>query len=363
MRSLLRFLVFAGIAVLGVALVYLVQRNSARMTPTVAVPGKLPTLESLSGEYTALIGRVLPSVVSLSARMDDPMRDRMRQIRRMLGESDPGEAQPDLGSGAIVSAEGHILTNFHVISRANRVDVTLSDGRTFPAKFLGADQQTDIAVLKIEAKGLVPLTFADSNNVKVGEIVFAIGNPLGLQETVTQGIISGKGRRAIAELATDFLQTDAAVNQGNSGGPLVNVRGQIVAINNAVLLGSTGISFAIPSNVATRVYDDVVKRGRISRPWFGTTTWPLNPQIASDLKLGTATGRLVVSVVPNSPAARAGIVAGDVLQEFDGSPLRDSVDIVNRLSEMKEGARVNVTVWRNGRRLRVPVVVEGQPWR
>jgi S1-C subfamily serine protease len=167
----------------------------------------------------------------------------------------------------------------------------------------------------------------------------------------------------VAELATDFFQTDAAINRGNSGGPLVNVRGQIVAINNQVLLGSTGISFAIPSNVATRVYDDVVKRGRISRPWFGTTTWPLNAQIAGDLKLGTATGRLVISVVPNSPAARAGIVAGDVLQEFDGSPLRDSVDIVNRLSEMKEGDRVNVTVWRNGHRLRIPVVVEGQPWR
>lgn len=363
MRSLLRFLVFAGVAALGVALVYLVQRNFSRATPAASVRGKLPLLESLNGEYTRLVGWVLPSVVSISARMDDPVRDRMRQIRRMLGEGDPGEAQPDLGSGAIVSAEGHILTNFHVIARANRVDVTLSDGRTFPATFLGADQQTDIAVLKIDAGKLTPLTFADSNDVKVGEIVFAIGNPLGLQETVTQGIISGKGRRAVAELATDFFQTDAAVNQGNSGGPLVNVRGQIVGVNNAVLLGSTGISFAIPSNVATRVYDDVVRRGRISRPWFGTTTWPLNPQIAADLKLGTATGRLVVSVVPNSPAAKAGIVAGDVLQEFDGSPLRDSVDIVNRLSEMKEGDRVNVTVWRNGHRRRIPVIVEGQPLR
>ncbi len=363
MRSLLRFLIFAGVAALGVGAFYLARRDSTPPAAAANRSGKLPMLESLNGEFTKLVDRVLPSVVSISASMDDPVRERMRQIRRMLGEPDPDDDQPNLGSGVIVSAEGHILTNFHVISRANRVDVTLSDGRNLPAKFLGADQQTDIAVLKIEATGLPPLAFVDSNTVKVGEIVLAIGNPLGLQETVTQGIISGKGRRAVAELATDFLQTDAAVNRGNSGGPLVNVRGQVVGINNSVLLDSTGISFAIPSNVATRVYDDVVKRGRISRPWFGTTTWPLNPKIAGELKLGTDTGRLVVSVVPGSPAARAGIVAGDVLQEFDGNRLRDSVDIVNRLSEMREGDKVTVTVWRNGRILRIPVVVEGQPWR
>jgi S1-C subfamily serine protease len=162
--------------------------------------------------------------------------------------------------------------------------------------------------------------------------------------------------------ATEFFQTDAAVNPGNSGGPLVNVKGEIVGINNSILLGSSGISFAIPSNVAQRVFDDVVKRGRISRPWFGSNTVPLNRQIAAELKLGTSTGNIVMSVVPDSPAARAGIVAGDVLQEFDGSPVRDSVDIINRLSEMKEGDRVTITVWRNGQTRKVPIVVERQPW-
>jgi len=369
MRSLLRFVVFAAALGAAVLIFYFAQRNGEKhAAASLAGRAALPTLTALDTEVTSLVGRVLPSVVSITARMENPALDRLLRIRQVLGLSDEGAPKPELGSGCIVSAEGHILTNFHVISRANRVDVQLSDGRTLPATFLGADQQADIAVLKIDAKGLQSLDFADSNAVKVGQTVFAIGNPLGLQETVTQGIISGKGRRAVAGLATEFFQTDAAINPGNSGGPLVNVRGEIVAINNSILLDSSGtnfamgISFAIPANVARRVFDDVVKRGRLSRPWFGANTWPLSEQVASDLKLGTSTGNLVISIVPDSPAARAGIVAGDVLQEFDGSPVRDSVDIINRLSEMKEGDRVSVTVWRKGKILKIPIVVERQPW-
>ena len=360
MRSLLRFVVFAAVLALALVTFYLIQRQEAKHAA--AKPADLPALTELDAEITSLVARVLPSVVSITARMENPALDRLLRIRQVLGLSDEDTPKPELGSGAVISAEGHILTNFHVISGANRVDVQLSDGRTLPATFLGADQQSDIAVLKIDAKDLTPLKFADSNAVRVGQVVFAIGNPLGLQETVTQGIVSGKGRRAVSGLATEFFQTDAAINPGNSGGPLVNVKGEIIGINNAVLEGSSGISFAIPSNVARRVFDDVVKRGRLSRPWFGANTWPLNPQIADDLKLGTSTGNLVVSIVADSPAARAGIQAGDVLQEFDGSPVRDSVDIINRLAEMKEGDRVNVTVWRNGKTLRIPIVVERQPW-
>ncbi len=369
MRSLLRFLIFVGAVALGVGIFYLGRRGAEKQTAAAhpEIRARLPMLTALDGEITSLVGRVLPSVVSISARRENPALDTLMRLRQMAGFGEAGGPQPELGSGAIVSAAGHVLTNFHVISGANRVDVQLSDGRVFPAIFLGADQQSDIAVLKIDATNLPPLKFADSNAVRVGEIVFAIGNPLGLQETVTQGIISGKGRRAVSGLATEFFQTDAAINPGNSGGPLINVKGEIIGINNASLLNSSGtnfamgISFAIPSNVALRTFDDVVKRGRISRPWFGAITSPLNQQIATDLRLGVATGNYVISVVPNSPAARAGIVAGDVLQEFDDSPVRDTVDIINRLSEMKEGDRVNVTVWRDGRSLRVPIVVERQP--
>jgi len=362
MRSLLRFLAFAAVVALGVGTFYLGRRGAEKQAVArVQLGTKMPVLTALDGEITSLVGSILPSVVSISARMENPALESLMRLRQMAGLGSAEGPQPELGSGAIVSAEGHILTNFHVISGANRIDVQLNDGRVFPATFLGADQQSDIAVLKIDATGLQPLKFADSNAVRVGQLVFAIGNPLGLQETVTNGIISGKGRRAVSGLAIEFFQTDAAINPGNSGGPLVNVKGEIIGINNAILLDSTGISFAIPSNIAMRTFDDVVKRGRISRPWFGAITSPLNQQIATDLKLGTATGNYVISIVPNSPAARAGIVPGDVLQEFDGSPVRDTVDIINRLSEMKEGDRVNVTVWRNGRQTKVPIVVERQP--
>jgi S1-C subfamily serine protease len=362
MRSLLHFFVFAAVVGLGLLIFYVAQRNGVKQVIARQSAGAFPELRALDGEVTSLVDRVLPSVVSISASRENPALDNLIRIQQALLPGAENGNQPELGSGAIVSSDGHVLTNYHVVYGTNRVDVQLADGRVLPARFVGADEQADIAVLKIDAAGLTPLTFADSNKVRVGQVVFAIGNPWGLQETVTQGIISGKGRRAMRGQATEFFQTDAAVNPGNSGGPLVNVKGEIVGINNSILLGSSGISFAIPSNVAQRVFDDVVKRGRISRPWFGSNTVPLNRQIAAELKLGTSTGNIVMSVVPDSPAARAGIVAGDVLQEFDGSPVRDSVDIINRLSEMKEGDRVTITVWRNGQTRKVPIVVERQPW-
>jgi S1-C subfamily serine protease len=359
MRSLLRFLIFAALVALGVVVFLLGRKMASSHAPK--LDAHLPMLAQLDGEITTLVGRVVPSVVSITARLDNSAVDPIERLQRMfMGVAD--QQPSDLGSGVIVSPEGHILTNWHVVQNASRVDVQLSDGRTMPAKFLGADQEVDLAVLKIDAAGLHPLAFADSNRVRVGQIVFAVGNPLGLQETVTQGIVSGKGRRAVSGLTTDFFQTDAAINKGNSGGPLVNVKGEIIGISNAVLVGSAGISFAIPSNVAMRVYDDVVKRGRISRPWFGAITLPVTPQIATQFDLGVASGNLVQSVVRGSPAERAGIQPWDVIEAFNGAPVRDSVDIANRLSEMKEGERVKVTVWRKGKRLQIPVTVERQPW-
>lgn len=374
MRSLLRFLAFAALVGLGIGVFYFARRDGliTGSQSRGGVESSLPVLDSLDGEFSALVDRVLPSVVSISAMVENPALERMRRIRRMLGLGDPGQAEPQLGSGVIVSPEGHILTNLHVIDQANRVEIQLSDGRTFQAKILGYDSQVDVAVLKIDADGLPALKFSDSGLARVGQIVFAIGNPLGLQETVTQGIISGKGRRAVSDVSTDFLQTDAAINPGNSGGPLVNVRGEIVGITNAVLIDTSargsavlqqhvGISFAIPSNVALRVFDDVVKRGKISRPFFGAITWPLNAQTAKELGLDVMSGNLVMSVMRDSPAERAGIQVGDVLQEFDGQPVRDSDDIRYRLAEAKEGDKVIVTLRRAGKTLKIPVTLDTRP--
>ncbi len=324
-----------------------------------AAGGGIDPLVALDGAVSELVDRVVPSVISITADQDPSVAARMNRIRGLLGMA---ESKPQLGSGSLVSAEGHIVTNLHVVAGATRVNVHLSDGRSYPAAFLGADPLTDIAVLKIEASELPPLAFADSDTVQVGQLVFAIGNPLGLQETVTQGIVSGKGRRARTELTTEFFQTDAAINPGNSGGPLVNVRGEIVGITNAVvLMDSQGISFAIPSNLAMRVYDDVVTRGRISRPWFGAIAYPLTLAIAEKLGISRVGGNLVVAVLDGSPAARAGIQPGDVLQAFNGKPLRDSVDVRNRLAELKIGERVRTTILRDGQTFEVSVDVEEQP--
>lgn len=355
MSSVGRFLTFVAVIALLVAAIYF-----ARKSGMDALRGDgVDPLVALDAAVTGLVDRVVPSVVSITADQDPSVAARMNRIRGLLGMN---ESKPQLGSGSIVSAEGHIVTNLHVIAGATRVAIHLSDGRSFPAAFLGADPLTDIAVLKIEAAGLPPLTFADSDAARVGQVVFAIGNPLGLQETVTQGIISGKGRRAVTELTTEFFQTDAAINPGNSGGPLVNVRGEIVGINNAiVLMDSQGISFAIPANLAMRVYDDVVKRGRISRPWFGAIASPLSEVIAQKLGITQVGGNIVVAVLDGSPAARAGIQPGDVLQAFNGKPLRDAVDVRNRLAELKIGDRVQTKILRDGRTFEVAVDVEEQP--
>ncbi len=356
MRSLLQFLAFVVLVALAVAAA--VRWFPADSRPKSAAPSAGSALETLDAEITALVARVLPSVVSISARRETAGVERLRTIRQMFGLPEPS---PQLGSGVVVSRDGHIVTNLHVVAGANKVDINLSDGRAMPAVLLGADQQADIAILKIAVSDVEPLAFADSQQVRAGQMVFAIGNPLGLQESVTQGIISGIGRRAIAGLSTEFFQTDTAINPGNSGSPLVDVRGRIVGINNLVVPQGQGISFAIPANLARRVFEDVVQRGEISRPWFGAFAIPLSAQRAAASGLPARDCNVVVAVVEGSPAQRAGIQQGDVLLEMNGRALRDAADIRNRLAELKAGDTVRVKVLRNGKTLDVPVRLEQQP--
>jgi serine protease Do len=320
------------------------------------------SLERLDHEFTDLVEHVIPSVVSITTTTPP---DREALVRQFFGLGG-GNVSPSnkMGSGMIVSPEGHIVTNWHVVNGASQVTVQLSDGRSLPASIAGEDRRSDIAVLKIQADGLQPIAFGDSELVKVGQMVFAVGNPFGLQETVTQGIISAKGRRTLSEAANEFFQTSTTINPGNSGGPLVDIHGKVIGINNFILSrsgGSEGIGFAIPSNVARRVYEDIVERGRVIHPWFGVVMRPLTAELAKQLKLRNASGALVVATLAGSPAERSGLLGGDVITAFNGHPIRDGKDLRNRVAEAEVGPSIGMEVLREGKPLQLDVTMMEEP--
>ena len=243
----------------------------------------------------------------------------------------------------IVSKEGHILTNYHVVEGSGDIDVQLTDGRVEPAQLIGRDEQTDIAVIKINASNIEPLPLGDSDAVHVGQLVFAVGNPFGLHETVTQGIISAKGRRNVPrDSSVEFLQTDAAVNKGNSGGPLLNLRGEIIGINSAIYTetgGWAGISFAIPSNTARRTLESLLKKGRVIRTYLGVAMQDLTPDLAKALGLSDSRGALVTDVMSGSPAEKAGLKRDDVIRKFDARPVDDILALRSRVADVDPGGK------------------------
>lgn len=320
------------------------------------------SLESMDSEFTDLVDRVIPSVVSITTTTAPGREALVRQFFGMAGGGAPQTSK--MGSGMIVSPEGHIVTNWHVINGALEVAVQLNDGRTFPARVAGADPRSDIAVLKVEAEGLTPIDFGDSELVRVGQMVFAVGNPFGLQETVTQGIISAKGRRTLSEASNEFFQTSTTINPGNSGGPLIDIRGRVIGINNFIISrsgGSEGIGFAIPSNVARRVYEDIIQRGRVIHPWLGVVMRPLTKSLARQLGLADSRGALVAATLANSPAERGGLMGGDVILSFNGRPVRDGKDLRNRVAEAPVGATASFSVLRAGKPLELKVTMEEEP--
>ena len=335
----------------------------------------MQVLAALDTEYTRLVEAVVPSVVSITtsrhvqaprSQISDPLEMLFRN--RRIPQQPQERIQTALGSGVIVSKEGHILTNRHVIAQMEKIEIQLTDGRVEPAQLIGADEQTDIAVLKIEAKNIEPLALGDSDHVRVGQMVFAVGNPFGLQETVTQGIVSAKGRRAMADSGVEFFQTDAAVNQGNSGGPLLNIRGEIIGINSAIYSNSDqgawlGISFAIPSNVARRALESLLKNGRIIRGYLGVTMSDITPEIARQLGLRDTTGALVIDVLPGSPAEKAGLHPGDVIRRLNGSPITDIPALRSRVAETDIGAKAELVILRKGEELTLTAIVTETPKR
>jgi Do/DeqQ family serine protease len=280
-------------------------------------------------------------------------------LRRFFGPGvqiprQPRGVERGLGSGVIVTADGYILTNNHDVDSASDVSVELPDKRTFTAKVVGTDAPTDLAVVKVDAQNLPTLTLGDSDKVQVGDVVLAVGNPLNLGETVTSGIISAKGRQT--DLGGDgyenFLQTDAAINHGNSGGALVNTNGQLIGINSQIVSpsdGNIGIGFAIPSNMAKNVMDQLIKDGTVRRGMLGIKVQALTPDMATAMSLPSAQGAVVADVDDGSPAARAGVQQGDVITQFNGTSVTDSNQLRNMVASTAPGTKVSLSLLRNGK--------------
>jgi len=274
--------------------------------------------------------------------------------------------QRSLGSGVIVSEDGYILTNNHVVEGADSILVSLADKREFKAELVGTDSLTDLAVLKIQSDDSLPvLRLADSDQVKVGQVVLAIGNPFGLSSTVTMGIVSARGRShvGIAQYE-DFIQTDAAINPGNSGGALVNLSGELIGINTAIFSrsgGYQGIGFAIPSNIASHVMQSLIEKGEVKRGWLGVSIQDLTPALAEQFGLDDIKGALVADVLEDTPAEKAGLKAGDVIIKINGEPVEDFAGLRNTIAQMAPGTKIKLTVIRKGREKTIEVKLAERP--
>ncbi|MGI9088492.1 MAG: Do family serine endopeptidase [Chthoniobacterales bacterium] len=383
MKNLIKFLLFVALLSAAISALYDYRLKHgglnliARATPekyTLASssniePKAVATLEALNRERRALVASVIPSVVSIKTSKRVPMR-RMggmdpfefyyRNSRQFRGPREQAMVQNSLGSGVVVSAEGHIITNNHVVDQVDEIEVQMSDGRTKKARLVGADAQVDLAVLKIDDPGVKPLKFGDSDAVQAGDSVLAIGNPFGFEETVTDGIISSKGRPNRVDGFGDFLQTNAAINPGNSGGPLINVEGEIVGINTAIYSrtgGSQGIGFAIPSNSVRSALESLLQHGRIIRGYLGIQTRTL-PNGHPDQDTN---GVFVEDVIPGSPAADAQLHAGDVIQKFDGHDVRSFAELRTLVAQVELNKKVELEVTRGGKTTKVATEIKEQP--
>src|SRR5881398_1687701 len=384
MKNLAKFFLFVLLISAGISVLYdyrlkhgTLNLPSARTpenytlasTPNVD-PKQVASLEALNRERRALVSSVIPSVVAVktSKKIDvrrqyglDPFEFFFRnQQRQFRNPNDEALVQNALGSGVIVTNEGHIITNNHVVDQVDEIEVQLSDGQTKKARLVGADEQVDLAVLKIDNPSVKPLKLADSDTVQPGDFVLAIGNPFGFEETVTDGIISSKGRPNRSDFFGDLLQTNAAINPGNSGGPLINLRGEVIGINTAIASttgGSQGIGFAIPSNTVRTALESLLKQGRIIRGYLGIQT------VASQRGAGDSdTGGVTVGeVVSGSPAEQAGLQPGDVISKFDGRDVKNFRTLRTLVAEAPLDKQVELQIVRNGKPLTVKTQIKEQP--
>ncbi len=329
--------------------------------------------------FAPVVKKVAPSVVKVFVTtkgknipsadippLDDPF------FRRFFGEDSsrggrrnfPTPKEHGLGSGVIVTKDGYILTNNHVVENADEVKVALNDGRELIGKIVGKDPKSDVAVLKVDAKDLPAIDLADSDKIEVGDLVLAIGNPFGVGQTVTMGIVSAKDRGNLGLDYEDFIQTDAAINPGNSGGALIDADGRLIGINTAILTrsgGNQGIGFAVPSNIARNVMEGLVRNGRVVRGFLGINIQDLTSALAKEFDLKNTSGVVVSDVVPKSPAEKAGLKNGDVITEFNDKAVRDSRHLRLQVSQIAPGTKTSVKILRDGKARTLDVVVKELP--
>jgi len=341
----------------------------SQVPPTGAVPiplGPAPAVVSdmqrLSDGFAQVSANTLPAVVSIRVEATREAPQPMFPFPFGGGGGGGDEVVRGTGSGIVVREDGVIVTNNHVIDRAEVIDVHLSDGRVLRARVLGTDPSTDLAVLKVDATSLPTARWADSDTARVGEWVLAIGAPFGLEATVTHGVLSAKGRAGIgANAIEDYLQTDASINPGNSGGPLINLRGEVLGINTMIIGRGTGVGFAVPSRIARLVAEQIVSRGEVSRGWVGFGLQDIDGPLAEALRVSPNIGAMVSRVEPGAPAARAGILAGDVITQLDGRPTAQGHDVVREITARRPGERIELTVLREGQSRRVSVTAGRRP--
>jgi len=375
------WLIFAQAATIAVAALFVVSTFRpewlpSRVSSQVAVVQQAPTTGPLPtavrvGSYHEAVQRAAPSVVNIftSKEIRSPRHPLLNDpiFRRFFGEQLPDEAQraSSLGSGVIVSATGFVLTNHHVVEAADEIEVALADGKKLLAKVVGNDPETDLAVLRVNAENLPAITFGSSDALKVGDVVLAIGNPFGVGQTVTGGIVSALGRTGLGiNTFENFIQTDAAINPGNSGGALIDAGGNLVGINTAIFSrsgGSMGIGFAIPVSTAKMVLEQIVKTGGVTRGWIGVEVQEITPALAESFKLGGQRGALIAGVLRGGPADKAGIKPGDVLVEVQGKAVADPTAMLNLIAALAPGAPAKMKLKRQGQDVEATINVGRRP--
>ncbi len=384
MKNLAKFLLFVLLVSAGISLLYDYRlKHGGLNLPSVRKSEKytlasepsvdskqVASLEALNRERRALVSSVIPSVVAVKTSKKIAMpRERGLDLfeffygnqRRFRNPNNQALVQNSLGSGVIVTNEGHIITNNHVVDQVDEIEVQLSDGRTKKARLVGADSQVDLAVLKIDDPGVKPLKLADSDTVQAGDFVLAIGNPFGFEETVTDGIISSKMRPNRTDAFGDLLQTNAAINPGNSGGPLINLRGEVIGINTAIISpsqASAGIGFAIPSNTIRTALESLLKQGRIIRGYLGI----VSRAVQSGQQGETDNDGVVVDqVMAGSPAAQAQLQQGDVIRKFNGRDIKNIITLRNLVGQTELNKNVELEIVRDGKPMKVTTQIKEQP--